>query len=272
MLPATNPEDCVLQGTEPPPSAMPPHPQFQELDFRETPLGELILRRRTVLSLDNLEVYEIILGDAFLMSSLFTAVEIALSDLGLSALENSRPANSEWDVVVGGLGLGYTARAALKHPKLRSLTVVETLDAVIDWHRQGLVPLGPELTSDPRCAFVHGDFFSLALDTGIPASFDPQRPGQKYHAVLLDIDHSPSKLLDEQNSKFYQVEGLRCMADKLHPGGIFALWSDDPPDEGFMDSLKEVFASCESHIVTFDNPIRGGESSSTVYVARRLPT
>lgn len=250
---------------------MPPHPQFQELDFRETALGDLILRRRTVLSLDNVEVYEIILGDSFLMSSLFTSVEIALADLGLAALENSSHADSEWDVVVGGLGLGYTARAALKYPKVRSLAVVETLDPVIDWHRQGWVPLGPELTSDPRCAFIHGDFFSLALDTSAPASFDPQKPGQKFHAVLLDIDHSPNKLLHEQHGKFYQVEGLRCLADKLHPGGVFALWSDDPPDDPFMDSLKQSFDSCESHIVTFDNPIRGGESSSTVYVARRLP-
>ncbi len=251
---------------------MPPKPPFEELDYRETPLGELILRRRTVLSLDNLEVHEIILGDSFLMSSLFTAVEIALSDLGLAALEHHQHSDSEWDVVVGGLGLGYTARAALNNSKVRSLAVVETLDAVIDWHQQGLVPLGPELTGDSRCRFVHGDFFALALDTSDSASFDPEKPGEKYHAVLLDIDHSPSKLLHEQNSEFYQVEGLRRLADKLHPDGIFALWSDDPPDDAFMKSLEEVFVSCESHIVTFDNPIRGGQSESTVYVARRSPT
>jgi len=247
-------------------------PQFEELDYRKTPLGELILRRRTVLSLNNLEVHEIILGDSFLMSSLFTEVEITLATLGLAALESNNDFDSEWDVVVGGLGLGYTARAALENSKVHSLAVVETLDAVIDWHQQGLVPLGPTLTSDTRCHFVHGDFFALALDTSPAASFDPQKPGQKVHAVLLDIDHSPSKLLHEQNGEFYQTKGLRCLAEKLHPGGVFALWSDDPPDEVFMNSLKEVFVSCESHIVTFDNPIRGGESSSTVYVARRSPT
>jgi len=251
---------------------MPPKPQFEELDYRETPLGELILRRRTVLSLDNLEVHEIILGDSFLMSSLFTAVEIALSDLGLEALRDANISDTGWDVVVGGLGLGYTARAALKYPAVGSLAVVETLDAVIDWHQQGLVPLGSELSGDPRCQFVHGDFFALALDQSDSASFNPEKPGQKYHAVLLDIDHSPSKLLHEQNGEFYQAEGLRRLADKLHPGGIFALWSDDPPDDVFMKSLEEVFVSCQSYIVTFDNPIRGGESASTVYVARRSPT
>ncbi len=245
---------------------------FQELDYRQTPLGELILRRRTVLSLNNLEVYEIILGDSFLMSSLFTAVEIALADLGLAALEKNGDVEGNWDVVVGGLGLGYTARAALQNSKLRSLSVVETLEPVIDWHQQALVPLGPELTTDSRCQFVHGDFFALALDTSPAASFDPQQPGQKVHAVLLDIDHSPNKLLADQNGSFYQADGLRCLADKLHPGGIFALWSDDPPDDVFIKSLEEVFVSCESHIVTFDNPIRGGQSASTVYVARRSPT
>ena len=79
---------------------MPPKPQFEELDFRETPLGDLILRRRTVLSLDNLDVYEIILGEAFLMSSLFTSVEIALADLGLAAASTDDCDGESLDVVV----------------------------------------------------------------------------------------------------------------------------------------------------------------------------
>ena len=66
-------------------TAMHPKPRFEELAFHETPLGELSLRRRTILSLENREVYEIILGDAFLMSSLFTEVEQALARLGLAA-------------------------------------------------------------------------------------------------------------------------------------------------------------------------------------------
>src|SRR6202034_4392351 len=108
-----------------------------------TPLGELTLRRRRIRALDGLEVYEVKLGDAFLMSSLFHEVEVALADLGLAA------ANApELDVVVGGLGLGYTAIAALNHPAVRSLLVVEALEAVIDWHQRGLVPLGPQLTAD----------------------------------------------------------------------------------------------------------------------------
>ena len=246
---------------------MPTSPLFEELDYRETPIGELILRRRVVLSLDNLEVHEVILGESFLMSSMFTEVEQALSRLGLAALDESQNA-PPWDVVVGGLGLGYTARAALEDSRVGSLVVVDFLQPVIEWHEKGLVPLGPELCADERCHFVHGDFFELAqADANSGKNFDPEDSEKKFHAVLLDIDHSPRNLLTEQNAAFYQPEGLAKLRSKLHPGGVFALWSDDAPDEEFMDSLREVFASCESHIVTFDNPIQGGESKSTVYVA-----
>jgi spermidine synthase len=232
---------------------------FAELDYRQTPLGELTLRRRRIASLDDLEVYEVKLGDAFLMSSLFHEAEVALADLGLAGLDAP-----ELDVVVGGLGLGYTARAALRHSAVRSLIVVEALDAVIDWHQGGLVPLGAELTGDPRCRFIHGDFFALAATS---AGFDPINPGRKFHAVLLDIDHSPCHLLHARHGAFYGPAGLQLLTHKLHPGGVFALWSDDPPDDQFLAVLHQVFAEAQAHIVSFYNPLLECDSASTVYVA-----
>jgi len=246
---------------------MHPIPRFEELDYRETPMGELILRRRTILSLDNREVYEIILGDGFLMSSLFTEVEVALANLGLAAAAEGTGA-SELDVVVGGLGLGYTARAALENPAVRSLWVIDYMEAVIEWHQQELVPLGPALVADPRCQFVHGDFFELALAEKTETGFDPEVPDRLFHAILLDIDHSPDNLLHERHATFYQPEGLHKLAAKLHPGGVFALWSDDPPEERFMASLEEIFPGCQSHVVSFHNPLQDRDSASTVYVAR----
>jgi len=245
---------------------MQPIPRFEELDHRETPMGELILRRRTILSLDNREVYEIILGNGFLMSSLFTEVEVALATLGLAAAAEGTGA-SKLDVVVGGLGLGYTARAALENQAVRSLHVVDYMEAVIEWHQQGLVPLGPELVADPRCHFVHGDFFELALAERTKTGFDPNAPDRLFHAILLDIDHSPDNLLHERHATFYQPDGLRRLAAKLHPGGVFALWSDDPPEDRFMASLEEVFPGCRSHIVSFHNPLQDRDSASTVYVS-----
>ena len=232
---------------------------FEELDFQKTPLGDLSLRRRIALPLGGIDVWEVVLGDAFLMSSLFTVVEEALSTLGIAALEGD-----ELDVVVGGLGLGYTARAALDTERVSEMLVVDYLKPVIEWHEQGLPPLGAGLTADPRCRYVHGDFFELALGNG----FDPEKVGRKFHAVLLDIDHSPKNLLHERHGTFYEAEGLRRLAAKLHPGGVFALWSDDPPEKGFMAALKEVFATCESHVVPFPNPLLGTECASTVYVAK----
>ena len=82
---------------------------FEELDFRPTPMGVLSLRRRRRPSSD-IDIYEIKLGDEFLMSSLFTVAEIALARLGLAALPRAK-----LDVVVGGLGLGYTAQAVLEN-------------------------------------------------------------------------------------------------------------------------------------------------------------
>jgi spermidine synthase len=168
------------------------------------------------------------------------------------------------DVVVGGLGLGYTARAALENPAVKSVVVIEALPAVIDWHRRGLVPLGAQLTSDPRCRFFHGDFFRLA-DC---AALDPESPGKQFHAVLLDIDHSPRALLHPSHGSFYHGQALRRLAAQLHPGGIFAMWSDDPPEEEFLQALDLAFDSSRAHIVQFHNPLLDCQAASTVYVAR----
>lgn len=238
---------------------------FEELDYQKTPFGEISLRRRAEPRLHGKIVYEVKLGDEFLMSSLFTTSEIQLARLGLAALEGSG-----LDVVVGGLGLGYTAAAVLENPAVASLTVIEVMEPVIDWHRRGLVALGKELTSDPRCTLVHADFFDLAGASG--SSFDPTDPARLVHAVLLDIDHSPSHWLNPENSAFYTAPALRNLADKLHPGGIFGLWSNDPPDDEFTHLLETVFQSAQSHIVTFPNPYTGGESSSTVYLASKSPS
>jgi spermidine synthase len=232
---------------------------FEELDYRETSLGALSLRRRRMLSLGGIEVYEVKLGDAFLMSSLFHEVEQALAHLGLGELNGEN-----WDVVVGGLGLGYTAAAALEHREVASVLIVEALAPVIEWHQHELVPLGERLTGDLRCRMVQADFFERAQSA---EGFDSQQPERKFHAVLLDIDHSPSDLLDPRNAAFYQADGLRALAAHLHPGGVFALWSDDPPDEGFLGVLGSAFATARAHIVTFSNPLTEADSASTVYVA-----
>jgi spermidine synthase len=234
--------------------------RFQELDWSSTPLGELSLRRRRDPALE-MDVYEVKLDDDFLMSSLFTVAEIELARLGLAALPGRG-----LDVVVGGLGLGYTARAVLDDPRVRALVVVEALTEVIGWHRRALLPNARVLTSDPRSRLVPGDFFALA---GSAAGFDPDAAGRRFDAVLLDVDHSPRHVLHPDNARFYTADGLRGLAAHLRPGGVFGLWSNDPPDDGFVRTLTAVFTAAEAHEVRFPNPVRGGESANTVYVATR---
>ncbi|MCG6871925.1 MAG: spermidine synthase [Gammaproteobacteria bacterium] len=234
---------------------------FEELDYQDTPLGAISLRRRSEPRLEGRVLYEVKLGEEFLMSSLFTVAETRLAELGLAALEGEG-----LDIVVGGLGLGYTASAVLHSPRARSLLVIEVMEPVIRWHRQGLVPLGPELTADPRCRFLQGDFFALA---GSSHGFDRTRSDSRVHAVLLDIDHSPGHWLQPGNAGFYTEAGLRSLADKLHPGGVFGMWSNEPPDPGFAAVLAGVFRSAQSHVVDFPNPYTGGDSASTVYLAHK---
>jgi len=230
---------------------------FEELDYCNAPFGELILRRRTGPRL-RVEVYEVKLGDEFLMSSLFTAGEVALAKLALAACEAG-----PLDVAVGGLGLGYTAHAALENAAVRSLLVVEALPVVIDWHRRGLVPLGAGLSADSRCEFLAGDFFARVNSSGI----DPRVPDKRFHAILLDIDHSPRHLLHPDHAAFYSPGGLRQLAAHLQPRGVFGLWSNDPPDEVFRATLAEVFCSVEAHLVKFHNPLQDREARNTVYLA-----
>jgi spermidine synthase len=225
--------------------------RFEELAWRATPMGEISLRRRVDPAL-GAEVFEVKLGDEYLMSSLFTVAEVELARLALAA----RP-HGGVDVVVGGLGLGYTAAAVLAEDRVASLIVVDALDEVIGWHRDGLLPLSAAIAGDPRCRLVHDDFFAMAA----------RAPERRFHVIAVDIDHSPRHLLHPGHADFYTEEGLRRLAAHLHPGGVFALWSDDPPDAAFTAVLDTVFATSAAHVVTFANPVRGGESANTVYVA-----
>ncbi len=235
---------------------------FEELDYQPTALGDISLRRRSEPRLRNEVVYEVKLGDEFLMSSLVTAGEIALADRALAQL----PGES-LTVVIGGLGLGYTARAALRYSNVGALLIIEALAPVIEWHRRGLVPLGTELSADARCRMLCGDFFALAA---APEGFDHAAPGRRVNAILLDIDHSPRHRLADGNDDFYRRAGLARLRTHLLPGGVFAMWSNDPPDSEFITELETTFDTVRADIIEFPNPYSSKTSTNTVYVAGRL--
>ena len=228
--------------------------RFEELDWQSTPMGELTLRRRVDPSL-GVEIFEVKLGEEYLMSSAFTVAEEALADLGLAVTPGE-----DLRVLVGGLGLGYTAIAALREPRVDVLTVIDTLPAVIDWHERGLLPVSEQLTGDARTTLVLDDFFAVMRAAPTPDS-------ALWDAILLDVDHSPRHQLDPSHADLYTVSGLESLGRHLADGGVFALWSDDPPDEDFLATARAVFTAVEAHVVDFDNALTGGVSSNTVYVA-----
>jgi hypothetical protein len=136
-------------------------PIFEELDYQVTSLGAISLRRRTEPRCNNRLIYEVKLGDEFLMSSLFTESEIQLGKLGVEA-SKAQFKQEKLNIIVGGLGLGYTAAAVLEDAAVNALSVIDIMQPVISWHENELVPLGNTLHSDPRCQFIHADFFELA--------------------------------------------------------------------------------------------------------------
>ncbi|CRK56493.1 Spermidine synthase [Alloactinosynnema sp. L-07] len=232
--------------------------RFQELDWRPTPLGELVLRKRWDKTFDK-EVHEIKLDDDFLMSSLFTFAEEEVARRALAELTGS-----DWAVAVGGLGLGYTALTVLENPAVRSLAVIDALAEVIDWHERGLIPAGTTLTADPRCTLVHGDFFAMARS---PGGLDATQPGRRFDAIIVDIDHSPRHLLHPSHGDFYEPAGAERLAALLRPGGVFGLWSNDPPDDDYVAALGLAFAQVKAEVVTFPNPLQDRDATATVYLA-----
>ncbi len=233
---------------------------IEELDYRPSPIGVLSLRRRRGAA-GTRGIYEIKLDDGYLMSSLFTAGEIALAELALREI-----GGRGIDVLVGGLGLGFTAKAALDFAGVASLVVVEAIPEVIEWHQRHLLPLGAVIAEDPRCRMVCGDFFEMAAAGGC---FEAERPGRRYDAILVDIDHSPRHLLHPANAGFYEVGGLLALSDKLAADGVFALWSTDLPDEEFLGRLGAVFAAAHAEAVEFDNPYQAAPAHNTIYIARK---
>ena len=185
------------------------------------------------------------------MTSLFHKAEDQLAHLGLAALKKEK-----LDVVVGGLGLGYTAVAALEDSRVSSLVVIEFLDEVIEWHKRTLVPMGDKLINDARCQLVHGDFFDL------------NKSLKMHDAILLDIDHTPDFLLNTSHKQFYSHKGLSELAQHLYPSGVFAMWADGKPQNEFVNLLSEIFESTKAHTIEFYNPINGSSSFGTVYVSQ----
>ena len=227
-------------------------PSLEILESVETPLGLLCLRRRELLSRPGTIVTEVTLDHEFLMSSYNTASEDALASLGIQW-----HGGDDLSVLVGGLGLGYTAQAALGFSQVERVDVIEFLPEVISWLPRGLVPLAEALSKEPRFSVSQDDFFRYLAG---PAP-------RSYEIILVDIDHSPDENLDSENLDFYTVEGLGQVLSHLEPAGVLAVWSS-APNESFATSLREVFSEVRVETVKWHNELIDEDQCDFVFLAR----
>lgn len=195
------------------------------LAYEDTPLGPLCLRRRELLSDPGTVVTEVTLNHEFLMSSYNTDSERALSNRSIE-LHRGR----ELKTLVGGFGLGYTAWELLKHANVASVEVVEYLPQVLDWLRAGLIPLSTELNAAEHLQLSQGDVYARLL----------QEPTEAFDLILIDVDHSPSDQLGEEEHEFYTANGLATVKHHLTESGILAVWSY-AESSSFSDALRQTF-------------------------------
>ena len=222
------------------------------LAYERSPLGLLCLRRRELLSQPGTIVTEVTLNHEFLMSSLYTESERALARTALQL-----HAGNDLQVLVGGLGLGYTAREALLPCRVAQVEVVELLPQVIDWLRRGLMPLSLELQDERRLVVTQGDVYRRLAGP----------PGDLLDVILIDVDHSPEERLDDESVPFYTTQGLRAARRHLAADGILAVWSyaESSP---FADALREVFEQVLVEPVTYDNQLIDQQLTDWLFFAR----
>lgn len=226
------------------------------LDYQETPLGVLCLRRRELLSRPGTIVTEVTLDHVFLMSSYHTESERALADRALALHRGAGGLR----VVVGGLGLGFTARAALADERVTEVEVVELLPEVIAWLDEEWIPESASLRDDARFKVTRDDVYSRLLA--------PPADGGRADAILIDVDHAPDEMLTAANAPFYTPQGLRRLREHLRPGGVVGIWSTYPSDE-FAALLADVFDEVTVEVVSWWNDLVDTQKEDTLFFARR---
>ena len=194
-------------------------PQPREiLDVSTTPDGQPLELARTG------ETYTIRVGHALLMSSAQRGSEIQLARLAAEALGPKPGARA----LIGGLGMGFTLRAALDaFDPTAQITVAELLPSIIHYNRGPLGPLADHPLDDPRTTLFKGDVRD-AIATG------------GWDAIMLDVDNSPDALTAATNAHIYGPEGLTAIRRALKPGGVLTVWSATP-DEAFTRALRRAY-------------------------------
>lgn len=206
---------------------------------------EVALRERR---LDNGQVvHELIVNGAFAMDSREVASEIALAD----AVADART------VLVGGLGLGFTAARLLEHG-VRRLDVVELEPALVRWAREEKTPLLGRVAADPRTHLHTGDIAAVVRGD--------QGPAGPWDAILLDVDNGPDFLIHAPNASLYEAPLLRAALARLTDAGTLAVWCQGR-SPALAATLERLAPSTREVIIPVER--EGHRIEYAVYVARK---
>jgi spermidine synthase len=221
---------------------------WSQIDTAQIPggAGTLRLKRRGA-------EFSIMLGDNELMNSRLSGSEQALATLACERIR-SRP---DPRILIGGLGMGFTLRAALAvlDPKA-AVVVAELVPAVVAWARGPMAEAHGASLVDSRVKIVETDVGRLIRDA---RAF--------YDAILLDVDNGPDGLTRQANDGLYNKAGLSAAREALRPGGVLAVWSSGP-DQGFTENLRRAGFEVEE-IKARANGKRGG-ARHVIWIATRV--
>jgi spermidine synthase len=224
--------------------------EFVELARATTPRGEVVLRSRQEQRHEQAgTVLELRVNGVFVMDTHETSTERALATTALDLVPHPRR------VLVGGLGMGYTALALLDDPRVERIDVVELEDALIGWMRDGTIPHGPALLAQERLHVVNADIADAVRAI----------PEPTYDLVLLDVDNGPGYLVHDGNARVYQPDFLARCRSIANPGGVLVVWSADRAPE-LARHLEDVFSSCTER--AFPVRLQGREEDYHLYLAR----
>ena len=169
--------------------------------------------------------FKISLGTQELMSSRLSATEQALATIGCETIRHRDKAR----VLIGGLSMGFTLRAALIVLGAKAdIVVAELVPAVVAWARGPMAELFGGSLTDPRVSIRETDVGKLI-----------RSPRTGYDAILLDVDNGPEGLTREANDALYNLPGLTAAYEALRPGGVLAVWSS-APDAAFTARLRKT--------------------------------
>ena len=213
------------------------------IEHTKTETGEYQLRRIRSGSETH---FELILDGVFLMATYNGASSSQLTDAAIGGLKGRRHV----ELLIGGLGMGFSLQRALQYECLHRVCVVELEPKIIDWNRDLLG--NASLLDDPRTELVVGDFCEFLESS--PSS---------YHGVALDIDNGPDWVVRSSNRRAYSLTTLQLLKARLRPEGVLAIWSHDV-SPSYEQALQEVFDDVRTETAQ-DHDLNGKPLDSVIY-------